>query len=170
MLLLNRRALFAKLLRLLGLAEPTLLATKQVADHYNPESCIWVEPTMLAKEMVLQVGIQLWLVAQPRGNPKTVDRPFLLRSLRRASAPTTAGALARPLYASVSPLTTVEAAVVAMRSSYLPVLPVIENGQLMGTIGFAQILALQPRVARELVPTVRPFAEEIEEATLSYVE
>lgn len=131
---------------------------QRVADHMHLGRVAFVDPRTPARALLEQRDIDLWLVAQAHGQPKSIDRPYLQRMLQRLVIPSSAGDLARPLYGEVTPAQRLSDVVEVMHACYLPWIPVVEDNKVIGIVGYRHIAAVAPKEAQALKSTVQPEA------------
>ena len=129
----------------------------RVRDLLKPGGFAWTPPDTPLIALAQQEGVGLWLIRQPTGAPHTIDRPYLLRQIARpGNVNATARTAARPLYGEVSLDARLQDVVAVMKRSYLPVVPVVDQEEIVGTVDFWQIESLDGKLAINLIAKVSP--------------
>ena len=118
--------------------------------------CQVIGGTESLAELVTQESVQLWLMYTPTGKTLSIDRPLLLRSVKRLGGTTRSASVARKLYAEIEADKPMLEAVDLMAKSYLPSIAVLDQGVLIGSVGYPQIADIDPLIASRLRRKVRP--------------
>lgn len=139
----------------------TITESISLREYVQPGGWAWTDKEIPLHVLANQSEIRLWLIRiSDHEMPLTLDRPFLLRAIKRFGDNWPAGEVARKLYANVFIDQNLSDLVKAMQKSYLPVVPVVDNDQMIGTIGYDQIKDIDPELAKRLFETVNPTPDE----------